>query len=62
MGEFFDCSACHEVTPMMTEEKACPLCGSVKGQVLTAERLKAGIEAGTYFSRDAEGERVGRKQ
>ena len=25
MGEFFDRFACHEVTPMMTEEKACPV-------------------------------------
>jgi hypothetical protein len=47
---------------MTTEEKACPLCGSIKGQSITAERLKEGIEAGAYFSRDAEGKRIGRKQ
>jgi hypothetical protein len=62
MGEFFDCFACHEVTPMMTEEKARPLCGSINGQVISAERLKEGIDAGAYFSRDAEGKRIGRKQ
>ena len=54
MADFYDCFACHEVTPMTTEEKACPLCGSINGQVITAERLKEGIDAGAYFSRDAE--------
>jgi hypothetical protein len=47
---------------MMTEEKARPLCGSINGQVISAERLKEGIDAGAYFSRDAEGKRIGRKQ
>jgi len=58
MAEFFSCFACHKVAPLLSEAKKCPLCGSENGEVLTAQRMKEGIEAGVYRD-DAEAKRKG---
>ncbi|MFL9921586.1 hypothetical protein PQR75_40795 [Paraburkholderia fungorum] len=53
MAEFFECFACMKVMPLVRpEEKVCPGCGSTNGQIISSERVKEGMEAGTFYNID----------
>lgn len=50
---FFRCFACHKVAPLLdTAEKKCPLCSSLNGEVISAQRVREGLEAGAFFNID----------
>jgi hypothetical protein len=43
MAAFSSCFSCNEVSPRRDEKATtCPLCGSAKGEVLSAERVALG--------------------
>jgi hypothetical protein len=47
----FSCFTCHRVFAGVTDDK-CPSCGGTNGEWLSPERLREGMEHGTYFNID----------
>jgi hypothetical protein len=53
MTQWFECFDCRKVGPILSgAETKCAACGSVNGEILSAERFKEGFDAGVYFNID----------
>lgn len=48
----FECFSCMRVTVLSGPVDKCPSCGSANGQVVSADRLREGFEAGVYYNID----------
>lgn len=60
---FFNCFNCHKIAPLIeTPERKCSLCGSANGEVLNAERVKEGLEAGVFYNIDPKTGRRAKKR
>jgi hypothetical protein len=58
MADFFSCFSCSKVSPRLDEKATtCPLCGSDNGEVLTAERVRQGRDAGVFTNPKPKGNR-----
>ena len=67
MLDSYQCFDCSKVTLLVYEkdlqkakEGACPSCGG-KGQIISEERLKEGLEAGAIYSIGADGKPIKNK-
>lgn len=52
---FFHCFSCLKVQPLAGSsdaEKKCPSCGGTNGEVLSADRVKSGMDAGVFYNID----------
>jgi hypothetical protein len=58
MADFFSCFSCNKVSPRLDEKATtCPLCGSANVEVLPAERIKQGLDAGVFRNPKPKGKR-----
>jgi rRNA maturation endonuclease Nob1 len=50
----YHCFACKKVLMILgdTDQTRCPSCGGTRGELLTQEQVKEGMERGTYFNID----------
>ena len=48
----YECFACRQALLVDSKNGKCPSCGSTKGQVISAERVKEAFGRGTYFNID----------
>lgn len=61
---YYRCFSCEKVFPLMGEnENKCPSCEGANGEVISAERVKEGMEAGVYYNIDPKtGKRAKKKK
>lgn len=54
MAEYYRCSDCKKVLPLIgsADRSRCPSCGKANGEALSQDKVKQGMEAGTYFNID----------
>ena len=70
MPDYYSCSSCHTLIPLLTDEareqalrgKRRCVCGSTNGRVITSAQLKKGIDAGVYFEIDPIGKRLKKRR
>jgi hypothetical protein len=51
MATSYECFSCHKVFVGVTDKK-CPSCGGTNGELIPPEKVKQGMEAGTFFNID----------